>query len=103
MPEQEPLAGLLHVSLAVAAEDLRHLRLDLAQGDLQPRLAAVPQPVDKFVIPCNYEEVKPSDWKNYFLCSYFIFQLNMNLTGKIVHFNVMAHIKKVAEFEEIFR
>ena len=54
MPEQEPLAGLLHVCLAVAAEDLRHLRLDLAQRDLQPRLAAVPQPVDKLVIPCNY-------------------------------------------------
>ena len=53
MPQQEPLAGLLHVRLAVGGEDLRHLRLDLAQGDLEPSLPAVSQPVDEFVVACN--------------------------------------------------
>ena len=57
MPEEEPLAGLLHVSLAVAAEDLGDLGLDLTQGHLEPSLPAVPQPVDKLVIPCNIEIV----------------------------------------------
>ena len=57
VPEEEPLVGLLHVSLAVAAEDLGDLGLDLAQGDLEPSLPAVPQPVDKLVIPCNIEIV----------------------------------------------
>ena len=51
MPEQEPLAGLLHVRLAVGGEDLRHLGLDLAQGDLESRLATVSQPVDELVVP----------------------------------------------------
>ena len=42
MPEEEPLAGLLHICLAVAAEDLGDLGLDLAQRDLEPGLPAVP-------------------------------------------------------------
>ena len=41
VPQQEPLAGLLHVGLAVGREDLRHLGLDLSQGDLEPGLSAV--------------------------------------------------------------
>ena len=57
MPEEEPFAGLLHVSLAVTAEDLGDLGLDLAQGHLEPSLPTVPQPVDKLVIPCNIEIV----------------------------------------------
>ena len=74
MPEKEPLAGLLHVRLAVAAEDLRHLRLDLAQRDLQPRLAAVPQPVDKLVISCNYGGGQTIELENLFFVLFF--QLN---------------------------
>ena len=50
MPEQEPLAGLLHVGLTVGAEDLRHLSLHLAEGDLEPSLPAVSQPVDELII-----------------------------------------------------
>ena len=53
MPEQEPLAGLLHVRLAVGGEDLRHLGLHLRQGDLQAGLATVSQPVDEFVVSYN--------------------------------------------------
>ena len=53
VPQQEPLAGLLHVLLAVWGEDLRHLGLHLRQGDLQAGLATVSQPVDEFVVSYN--------------------------------------------------
>ena len=41
VPEEEPLAGLLHVGLSVAGEDLRHLRLDLPQRHLAACLSTV--------------------------------------------------------------
>ena len=50
MPQQEPLAGLLHVRLAVGGEDLRHLGLDLPEGDLESGLPTIPQPEDEFVV-----------------------------------------------------
>ena len=53
VPEEEPLARLLHVCLAVAGEDLRDLGLDLAQRHLEPSLPAVTQPVDKLVVTCK--------------------------------------------------
>ena len=50
VPQEEPLARLLHVGLAVGGEDLRHLGLDLTQRDLQACLSTVPQPEDEFVV-----------------------------------------------------
>ena len=90
MPEEEPLAGLLHICLAVAAEDLGDLGLDLAQRDLAPSLPAVPQPVDELVIPCDMR-----------LCC---FRKGGNLSGlNLDSFNFMDQIKKVADLGEIFR
>ena len=91
VPQEEPLASLLHVRLAMAAEDLGDLGLDLAQRHLQPRLPAVAQPVDELVIPCSVRyEIKR------IICT-------AQLRLKVNSFNFMDQFKKVADLGKILR